>query len=33
MLLFKTLLHVEKYKKKYKNNELKIIDPTWNDKF
>ena len=33
MLLFKTLLHVEKYKKTVQNNELKIIDPTWNDKF
>ena len=27
------LLHMEKYKKQYKNTKLKIIVPTWNDKF
>ena len=27
------LLHVEKYKKKYNNNKLKIAAPSWNDEF
>ena len=27
------LLHEEEYKKKYKNNKLKKIAPTWNDDF
>ena len=36
MLLFKTCLLItrgKKMRKQYKNNELKIIAPTWNDEF
>ena len=34
MLLFKTLLHLQKYKKtQCKNSKLKIIASTWNDEF
>ena len=35
MLLFKTYLYYKwkKRRKQHKNNKLKIIVPTWNDKF